>query len=279
MRIMYKALVLGVLGACSPAIPDSGAGIGFDNSPDSQRAREAALANGGTITGDPLIPPAAVSSETLDPAPGAAAVQPGGMAPATGQPLPLSAMAQVQDAPAPQTPALPGGGDSDDIARETAAALAAASANSGVAPVQASPSNPPPGNYGNPAISDENSFAAVSSRETIQSDAQRIARNSEQYQQIAPTALPPRSGNDSPNIVRYALAASNPVGARLYSRTGFNLAAKAARNCGKYPSDDQAQIAFLERGGPERDRLGLDPDGDGYACGWDPAPFRNAVKN
>jgi hypothetical protein len=40
-----------------------------------------------------------------------------------------------------------------------------------------------------------------------------------------------------------------------------------------------AQIAFLERGGPKRDTLGLDPDGDGFACYWDPAPFRKAVSN
>ena len=23
---------------------------------------------------------------------------------------------------------------------------------------------------------------------------------------------------------------------------------------------------------------GLDPDGDGFACSWDPSPFRNAVQ-
>ncbi|NDH39999.1 MAG: hypothetical protein EBY45_06195 [Gammaproteobacteria bacterium] len=27
---------------------------------------------------------------------------------------------------------------------------------------------------------------------------------------------------------------------------------------------------------PERDPMGLDPDGDGFACGWDPEPFRLA---
>ena len=32
--------------------------------------------------------------------------------------------------------------------------------------------------------------------------------------------------------------------------------------------------AFLEAGGPKRDRKGLDPDGDGFACAWDPRPFR-----
>ena len=33
----------------------------------------------------------------------------------------------------------------------------------------------------------------------------------------------------------------------------------------------------LPCGGPERDPRGLDPDGDGFACDWDPAPFRAAV--
>ena len=32
-------------------------------------------------------------------------------------------------------------------------------------------------------------------------------------------------------------------------------------------------------GGPERDQFGIDPDGDGYACSWDPSPFRKAVGN
>ncbi len=32
-------------------------------------------------------------------------------------------------------------------------------------------------------------------------------------------------------------------------------------------------------GGPERDQFGIDPDGDGYACRWDPSPFRKAVGN
>lgn len=270
MRALHLTLILGVLGACSPAVPDSGAGIGFDNSIDAQRAREAALASGGTITGDPLIPPTAVSSETLEPATAMAA---------TGSTQPLSATAQPNPASPAQLQSASGTESADDIARETAAALALATANSGVEPVHASPSNPAPQSLANPGISDENDFAAVSGRETIESDAERLAKNRQQYQQVAPTAVPPRAGDGSPNIVGYALGTSNPVGARVYSRTGFNLEAKAVRNCGKYSSADQAQTAFLAGGGPQRDKLGLDPDGDGFACSWDPAPFRQAAKN
>lgn len=265
MRASHAALLLGLLGACSPAIPDSGAG--FDNSLAAQGAREAALAGGTSVNGDPLIPPGAISTEPLAAAPtlpGAVPVEP--------MPLPAAAT------PAPVASAS-SGGNAEDIARETAAALAAAQANSGVAPVQASPSNPAPQIGGNPSISDENDFQAVAQRESIESDAERLARNREQYQQVTPTAVPERAGAASPNIASYALATSNPVGARLYSRSGFNLEAKAQRNCGKYPSPDQAQIAFLDSGGPERDRHGLDPDGDGFACAWNPAPFRQAARN
>jgi hypothetical protein len=49
--------------------------------------------------------------------------------------------------------------------------------------------------------------------------------------------------------------------------------------CDRYRSKDEAQQDFLAKGGPERDAYGLDPDGDGYACGWDPRPFRLAVGN
>ncbi|MFV1602375.1 MULTISPECIES: hypothetical protein [unclassified Phaeobacter] len=170
-------------------------------------------------------------------------------------------------------------GSSDDIARETAAALAAARGNSGTAPIEASPSNPAPALAGNPRISDENDFDAVASRQSIESDAERLARQRAQYQVVSPTAVPERSGDRDPNIVRYALSTSNPRGQRIYSRSGFNLAARSSRNCAGFASPELAQIAFLEAGGPKRDRQALDPDGDGYACGWDPAPYRLAVQN
>ena len=51
-------------------------------------------------------------------------------------------------------------------------------------------------------------------------------------------------------------------------------AEKAIRACAAYSSPDRAQEDFLASGGPERDRKSLDPDGDGFACAWDPAPFR-----
>lgn len=164
-----------------------------------------------------------------------------------------------------------------DLAAETQAVLDATRANSGEVPLEASPSNPPPEAVTNDAgISRENDFDAVGSQRSIEDDQARQAALREQYQVVEPTAVPARSGASGPNIVEYALSTSHPRGRSIYNRIGFNLQARHRRNCAKYPSPDLAQEEFLAKGGPERDRLALDPDGDGYACSWDPAPFRAA---
>lgn len=220
-RIILSVLALGALAACSPEIPDSGAGVGFDNYDEYQQkraAREAALSGGA------LPPPQAVSSETLAPA--------------------------------------------------SASGIAPSADASGV--VQASPSNAAPVLRAS-GISDENNFDAVSGQRSIEGDAAKRAQNQQQYQVIQPTALPTRQGGGGPNIVAFALAAKNAKGERVYNRSGFNAQNKYQRACAGFASQDQAQQAFLAGGGPVKDRKGMDPDGDGFACAWDPAPFRNAV--
>lgn len=126
------------------------------------------------------------------------------------------------------------------------------------------------------SISDEQSFEAVSERESIESDAERIASNRAQYVVIEPTALPPRPDGSGASIVAYALATTNVPGQQLYDRLGLAAQARFESACAKYPSADRAQEAFLDAGGPQRDRYGMDPDGDGFACFWDPRPFRAA---
>jgi hypothetical protein len=127
-------------------------------------------------------------------------------------------------------------------------------------------------------ISDEQDFNAVSTRETIESDAQRIAQNRAQYVVIEPTALPERTGSGSgPSIVEYAITTTNAVGQPLYRRSAVRLTSPEAA-CKRYRSPDLAQEAFLKAGGPNRDLKGLDPDGDGFACAWDPGPFRTALQ-
>lgn len=248
MHRFFAVFALGLMTACTqPSIPDSGPGSLGANSPEQQRARDAALANPG------LPSPYAISGE------------PSGTV--------------VTPLPSTSPSAASTGGTGSDIAAQTTAALAATSANSGVAPIEASPSNPQPLLLNNPGISSENDFETVSGQRTIEGDAARLASNREQYEVIAPTELPSRTTDSEPNVVAFALATQNPRGSRLYNRSVLNSQSKFQRNCAKYASSDQAQEDFLARGGPERDRKGLDPDGDGFACGWDPAPFRKAANN
>ena len=232
MSIM-SLMAIGALAACAPQVPDSGAGVGFENYADYQ-ARQAQRER--QLQGQSSLPP-----------------------PATVSSAPLDAMGSA-DSP-------------ERLAAETAAAL-----GSGQAPLQAAPSGSAPVAVNAAGISQENDFEEVADLRSIESDAEQIARNRAQYQVIQPTELPRRSGDGSPNIVEYALRTTNPKGVSLYRRSALGFQ-NHARNCAQYASADQAQIEFLARGGPQRDRLGLDPDGDGFACDWDPAPFRAAVRD
>ncbi|MEM9435082.1 MAG: hypothetical protein AAGA12_14250 [Pseudomonadota bacterium] len=130
----------------------------------------------------------------------------------------------------------------------------------------------------NPSISDEQDFEAVSNRRSIESDAARLQNRRQQYTVIEPTALPRRPGSIAPTPIEFALQTSHPVGSKQYSRSGFG-AGRVAEKCAEFRSAEQAQDAFLKQGGPRRDRLGLDPDGDGYACAWNPAKYRSVSRN
>ena len=230
--IVFSVLALGVMAACSPQVPDSGAGVGFGTYAEYQ-AQQAQRTQ--QLQGQSLPPPASVSSAPL------------------GSTMPLD--------------------PDEQLAADTAAAL-----NSGRAPIEASPSNPAPVAVNAAGISQENDFEEVSELRTIEGDAAAIARNRAQYVVIQPTELPRRAGDGGPNIVEYALRTTNPKGVSLYRRSSISFQ-NQVRNCAEYASADQAQIDFLARGGPQRDRRGLDPDGDGFACDWDPRPFRSAVQN
>lgn len=137
------------------------------------------------------------------------------------------------------------------------------------------PANPAAPPNGATRISDEQNFAAVSERESIESDAARLYEQASAYEEVTPTAVPTRNGANGPNVVAFALQTKHPVGTEIYNRVTLFSGNKHERNCAKYPSADLAQEDFLKNGGPVRDKMGLDPDGDGYACRWDPAPFRS----
>ena len=219
MRFLSVVAVL-ALAACSPSIPDSAAGVGFDDYDAFRAAQTADLSSGsGAIPTGPVIGEETIGAVSTDP------------------------LAQA----------------------ERAIAEAEAAEAAGVAP----PSS-------NPSISDEQDFGAVSARESIESDAARIAANRDARIEVAPQPVPERPGSERPKIVAFALASNNRVGEQVYPRSGVTSASRFQRNCARYASPDLAQEDFLARGGPEQDSRGLDPDGDGFACFWDPSPFRAA---
>jgi len=289
---VFGALALS-LAACDPVVPESGArvpvgqGVGFNDYDayiEAQRQREAAAAaaqvaatqatvavpSAPQVTGTPISPATQVlSTETVSATQQARAQ--------AGAPVqrPVIQQQRIQAQPVQRTAAT-ATGDAAEIAAQTQAALA----NSGVEPVQASPSNPAPQvvQVNSAGISNENDFNAVSQRDSIKGNAERLRQQRAQYQVVQPTALPQRNGAQAPNIVKYALDTQNARGQSIYRRTGFNLRAKNARACAAYPSADLAQEAFLAAGGPQKDRNALDIDGDGFACNWDPAPFRRAFR-
>lgn len=243
MRFIICLPALAVVAACSAQVPDSGAGVGFSDYNQyiaDKRKRDAQLAGGGVASGGAISDETSVAATTVAPS---------------------------------------GATESEELAAEARATLARTQANSGQTPVEASPANPPPQTVtGAGGISSENDFEAVGNVRSIETDAELIAQNRAQYKVIQPTALPSRSGSGGPNIVQYALNTKHPVGTRVYTRAGLNKDARYQRNCARYASPDRAQEDFLANGGPNRDKYGLDPDGDGFACAWDPTPFRKAVR-
>lgn len=241
-------MIMAVLGmaACTPVVPDSGAGVGFQDyngyQPDAAPVATTPAAPTGGFS-------AASAAAAIDAAEGKA---------------PLSALNTTPVAAAPA-------GETRGII------IGTGQRPRGNAPVGIKETTSEMAGVAGSAVSDENDFAAVSARETIESDKARIERNRAQYQVDQPGALPQRTDDGAPNIVAYALSTTHSKGTQMYSRGGIHFTSNGAA-CAKYPSPDLAQEAFLAAGGPNRDRLNVDPDGDGFACGWDPAPFRTALQ-
>lgn len=276
MRLPVMIALTAGLAACSQSVPDSGAGVGFNDYNSYLRDQQASgvaqtpvtpVAPFGTATA--AAPQGGFSPDlaaaAIDRATGVAPVAPtdpfaantpliANTAPATvGAPLsatqPMATQPMATAAYDPNDPNRPRGDAPSNIQTESGEMV-----------------------HNNAGISDEQDFTAVSERETIESDKQRLERNRAQYTVIQPTAVPERT-ETGPNIVQYALSTTHNPGTQMYSRSSLRLTDPNVA-CARYGSPDLAQQAFLAAGGPERDRKGLDPDGDGYACAWDPRPFR-----
>lgn len=272
-----------LLAGCEPPVPDSRpGGVGFESYSDYQR-RHIAEADAARAAGQgaPAVPgPVQNAAVPFPPPPGGTTLAP--VADGTGAPSAAElARAGIGGAPvgAPLSQVTPQGADpalpsgvppANPSVADTPAyyppGTAAPAPESGLEPV-----------VNHTGISDENDFQAVASRETIESDKARIAQNRAAYQQVQPTENPERTdaSGAAVDLVQYALRAPNRLGEAIYPRSRIALT-RTEKACARYGSPEAAQQAFLSSGGPKRDPKNLDPDGDGFACYWDPTPFQQA---
>jgi len=122
-------------------------------------------------------------------------------------------------------------------------------------------------------VSDEQDFASVVQRESIESDSQRIKENEENLLIYDPIDHPDKAGQS--DVVSFALNTKHTPGTVLFRRnTLFFSRDQYLERCDAYIDSEAAQQAFLDAGGPEKDDLKLDPDGDGFACSWNPVKYR-----
>ncbi|MEM7641436.1 MAG: hypothetical protein AAF366_02795 [Pseudomonadota bacterium] len=243
-RPAFLATALLAVAACDPQVPDSGPrGAGFDSPAEVAARREAALQRPTRTPSQTILPP-----ET-----------PPGPLPATATSEAEDIAAQTRAAlgrPASDEPALPA-----PLPTQTQTQTAAADLD-----------------RDNPEISREQDFQIVSQQRDIEADAERLRAARQQYQLVTPTELQ-RPSDNGPNIIAYALNQAQPVGAAgTYDRNPLATNRRAETRCRNYRTADIAQEDFLASGGPERDRLGLDPDGDGNACAWNPETYVTLVR-
>lgn len=126
-------------------------------------------------------------------------------------------------------------------------------------------------------ISDEQDFEAVTSRESIESDAERLKAQQTARVVYEPEPLPERVGRS--NIILFALQTNHAVGEEVFERvTILVFEPSVLRRCREFPDAEAAQHAFLDGGGPQEDDLLIDPDGDGFVCGWDPEIYRTLFR-
>ena len=257
MRIPVMLALTAGLAACTQSVPDSGAGVGFQDYNSYLREQAAAAPRAQTPVTQVAPYGTATTQGAFSTDLASAAID---RASGTGAPLSATTTAPVVFPDPLAQPSQVAAYDPNDPNRPRGNAPTTIQTESGEMV------------HSNAGISDEQDFNAVSQRETIESDAERIARNKAQYQVIQPTAVPERT-ETGPNIVQFALSTTHNPGTQMYKRSSLRITDPATA-CARFASPDLAQQAFLEAGGPDRDRKGLDPDGDGFACAWDPRPFR-----
>lgn len=255
LAVTATALSLGLLAACETSAPYSniidttGRGVGFSDYAQYMRAQEelsrirrAEDARARRVDQTPVMMPPAAPMQTSSIGQEAVAAVRGNTMPPAQQPAAIAQPAPVQMASAsPQPPVQP--------------QQQMATAQPGSTGVSNQQFTPQP--FGTPQQN------------------RLVERDFVPPVQVSNSELGMGNG---PNLFVYALSTTHNVGQARYPRQSPLRWRRWEAACAQYPSQDLAQEAFLAAGGPERDPNHLDPDGDGFACWWDPAPFRQAAR-
>jgi len=107
-----------------------------------------------------------------------------------------------------------------------------------------------------------------------QREAAERRRQAAQSQLVVIDPEPVPQQDINANVVAFARETSHPVGTKVYNRPVFRNRMQSASVCRRFESNEEAQRQFLANGGPNTDRYNLDPDGDGFACDFDPEKYR-----
>ncbi len=252
----YSILVAGAaligLSGCMGAGPGPASmntGVGFGSYQDYLRARENELGSPAMRRAPYSIPP----ERSALPPPPVIAARP-------MEPVPALPMAQSQPRFAAAASAQP----SAPVALGAPLAAPMAAAAPAALPEQT-----------RQEVSNQQDFLAVLSR---QGSAAQGSAPVATIETTPVTGIPDPGVQAGPNIMAYALAFDHPVGTERYRRVNPLRWRQWENACLQFRTQEDAQRAFLSAGGPERDSGNLDPDGDGYACWWDPAPYRRAMQ-
>ena len=265
MRILALAAPLALLGMAGCAAgPDNlatmtNSGVGFGDYQRYLRDRSTTPASRSSIPYS--VPPESRTATILPPASMPASPPTTLDAIPQRERAPLSAMASTLPPPQPQAPIA-----TQTLAPTTTSVAPAPASIPAPAPVVAASATAPRG-----GVQDQQVYHA--------GEAQRITPQGAAPQQapIVTASIPAPSEHGGPNLMAYALSQTQAVGTETYRRINPLRWSRWENACLQYRNQDAAQQAFLEDGGPERDRGNLDPDGDGFACWWDPTPLRQAL--
>jgi len=170
-------------------------------------------------------------------------------------------------------------GQQGDLVADVTAALDATGSQTGTLPPTAvqpgAVSTQPIGDTGiNPNDDSINLNLTGQEQQKREREAAAALRQQQQQQLVIVEPEPVPQTDTSANVVAFARDTSHPVGTKRYNRPAFRDRVQAASTCRRFDSDEEAQRQFLSNGGPNNDRYNIDPDGDGFACDFDPEVYR-----